>query len=619
MRQACAFRRASLRRPLSILTRPLVCSSSLPSIRTTNFPSWTESSPSATIIASWSTKTHSRDLHQSHGSSHEPTIYALSTAPGRAAIAVVRISGPACAHIYRSLCPSTTYPRPRHAALRTLYDPTRPPSPSTVLDTALILHFPAPNTVTGEDLLELHVHGGPAIVRAVLAAIPQCATQDGAKHHIRYAEAGEFTRRAFLNDRMDLTQIEALGDTLTATTEQQRRLSVRGTRSGLAQRYEDWTRQLLYARGELEALIDFSEDQHFEESPAQLAESVAAQVTRLKAQIDTHAANAVRGELLRNGISIVLLGEPNAGKSSLLNRVVGREAAIVSQEAGTTRDVVETGVDVGGFFVRVGDTAGLRKDDNPLKGADIAPRSSVGSIEQEGIRRAKALALDSDVVVCVFSIESDAQGSAHLSLSPEVVATAQQCLERGIQVVAVVNKADKLSSSAEAAKETHISTIQSTLGIPRDRIRFISCKEASAPASSPPQAADPGAIQSFLHSLIAVFESMTEPLIPADASSSSTSAVDTSIWQESLGASERQRVLLSKCAEHLGDFLGAVEAATATGDADAADADGELDIVVAAETLREAAGCLGRITGRGEAGDVEEVLGVVFEKFCVGK
>ncbi|KAK8249280.1 small GTP-binding protein [Phyllosticta capitalensis] len=626
MRQACAFRRASLRRPLSILTRPLVCSSSLSSIRTTKFPSWTESSPSATIIASWSTKTHSSGLHQNHGSSHEPTIYALSTAPGRAAIAVIRISGPACAHIYRSLCPSTTFPRPRHAALRTLYDPTRPPSPSTVLDTALILHFPAPNTVTGEDLLELHVHGGPAIVRAVLAAIPQCATQDGAKHHIRYAEAGEFTRRAFLNDRMDLTQIEALGDTLTATTEQQRRLSVRGTRSGLAQRYEDWTRQLLYARGELEALIDFSEDQHFDESPAQLAESVAAQARRLKAQIDTHAANAVRGELLRNGISIVLLGEPNAGKSSLLNRLVGREAAIVSQEAGTTRDVVETGVDVGGFFVRVGDTAGLRKDDTSPRGADTAPRSSVGTIEQEGIRRAKALALDSDVVVCVFSIESDAQGAPHLSLSPEVVATAQQCLDRGIQVVAVVNKADKLSSSAKAAKETHISTIQSTLGMPRDRIRFISCKDASAPSSSPPQAADPGAIQSFLHSLIAVFESMTEPLIPAEASSasagSSTSAVDTSIWQESLGANERQRVLLSKCAEHLGDFLCAVEAATAPGDADAADAHGELDIVVAAETLREAAACLGRITGRGEvvgAGDVEEVLGVVFEKFCVGK
>ncbi|KAK8151951.1 P-loop containing nucleoside triphosphate hydrolase protein [Phyllosticta citribraziliensis] len=453
---------------------------------------------------------------------------------------------------------------------------------------------------------------------------------NGVKHHIRYAEAGEFTRRAFLNDRMDLTQIEALGDTLTATTEQQRRLSVRGTRSGLAQRYEEWTRQLLYARGELEALIDFSEDQHFDESPAQLASSVAAQVKLLKTQIDTHAANAVRGELLRNGIGIVLLGEPNAGKSSLLNRVVGREAAIVSQEAGTTRDVVETGVDMGGFFVRVGDTAGLRKSDTPESSPKAAAESSaVGAIEQEGIRRAKALALDSDVVVCVFSIESDPHGFPRLSLSPEVVAAAQQCVERGIQVVAVVNKADKLAATpdVEAAKQAHISAIQSALALPADRIRFISCKEASTP-SSPPSTQiqdpdpDPGHIQALLQSLIAVFESMTEPLIPSlpspspdpsspsDPSTSTTPCVDASVWQESLGASERQRVLLSACSAHLGDFLRDVESGSVHGE-------GDLDIVVAAETLREAAGCLGRITGRGEvvgAGDVEEVLGVVFEK-----
>ncbi|KAK8160395.1 GTP-binding protein TrmE N-terminus-domain-containing protein [Phyllosticta citrichinensis] len=564
----------------------------------------------------------------------------------------MRISGPACAHVYRSLCPGTTFPKPRHASLRTLYDPTCPPSPSSILDSALVIYFPAPNTVTGEDLLELHVHGGPAIVRAVLAAIPQCPTENGVKHHIRYAEAGEFTRRAFLNDRMDLTQIEALGDTLTATTEQQRRLSVRGTRSGLARRYEEWTRQLLYARGELEALIDFSEDQHFDESPAQLASSVAAQVKVLKTQIDIHAANAVRGELLRNGIGIVLLGEPNAGKSSLLNRVVGREAAIVSQEAGTTRDVVETGVDMGGFFVRVGDTAGLRKGDTPESSAKAAAKSpAVGAIEQEGIRRAKALALDSDVVVCVFSIESDPHGSPRLSLSPEVVATAQQCVDRGIQVVAVVNKADKLAATpdVEAAKQTHISTIQSALALPADRIRFISCKEASTPPSSPPSTQiqhpepdpepDPGHIQALLQSLIAVFESMTEPLIPSLPSSSPapsspshpspntpTPAVDASVWQESLGASERQRVLLSACSAHLGDFLRDVEAGGGGVDAGVGSSNGsgggDLDIVVAAETLREAAGCLGRITGRGEvvgAGDVEEVLGVVFEKFCVGK
>lgn len=213
----------------------------------------------------------------------------------------------------------------------------------------MVLYFPAPKTVTGEDLLELHVHGGTAIVRAVLAAIPRIPGT-GPSQSIRYAEPGEFTRRAFANDRLDLTQVEALGDSLAASTEQQRRLSVRGTTNSLATRYENWRKLLLEARGELEALIDFSEDQHFDESIGELLGSVAAQVVSLRAALLAHQENAVRGELLRSGISLALLGAPNAGKSSLLNAVVGREAAIVSREAGTTRDVVEVGIDLGGFF-----------------------------------------------------------------------------------------------------------------------------------------------------------------------------------------------------------------------------------------------------------------------------
>ena len=200
-------------------------------------------------------------------------------------------------------------------------------------------------------------------MRAVLAAIHQCAVSTegsvvSAVHSIRYAEPGEFTRRAFANNRMDLPQIESLGETLSASTEQQRQISVRGTTSSLAVRYEQWRMLLLAARGELEALIDFSEDQHFDESPAQLCASVAAQVQALRGQMEAHVANAVRGELLRNGISMALLGAPNAGKSSLLNRIVGRDAAIVSQEAGTTRDIVEVNVDLGGWLVRIGDMAG---------------------------------------------------------------------------------------------------------------------------------------------------------------------------------------------------------------------------------------------------------------------
>ncbi|KAF1844933.1 tRNA modification GTPase mss1 mitochondrial precursor [Cucurbitaria berberidis CBS 394.84] len=521
----------------------------------------------------------------------EPTIYALSTASGKAAIAVIRASGSACTKIYQGLCPSTVSPKPRYAALRKLYRPHLPPSPATLLDSgALVLYFPAPNTVTGEDVLELHVHGGPAIVRAVLAAIPECARAPEASHiataSIRYAEPGEFTRRAFANNRMDLPQIESLGETLSASTEQQRKLSVRGTTSSLAVRYEHWRMLLLQARGELEALIDFSEDQHFDESPAVLCASVAHQVRSLRVQMEAHVTNAVRGELLRNGISVALLGAPNAGKSSLLNRIVGREAAIVSQEAGTTRDIVEVGVDLGGWLVKIGDMAGLRRAG--LVGADV-----VGTVEQEGIKRAKHRALESDVLIVVQDATTE--------MDPEVMDTAKQCVDLGINVIVAVNKIDQLEA-INSAQEAWKAKLQSALGISPDRVCYISCKEASSP--------DAGNLPSFLNTLLDTFKDMTSALVP-------DSEPDPSIWQESLGATERQRVLLTECLGHLETFL-TTAAPQATNSlpgvhvlGDEAD---EVDIVVAAESLRSAAEALARITGKGESGDVEEVLGVVFEK-----
>lgn len=501
--------------------------------------------------------------------------------------------------IYEGLCPSTTFPNPRYATLRKLYSPHVPPSPDTLLDSgALVLYFPAPHTVTGEDVLELHVHGGYAIVRAVLAAIPQCVipTKAGSPdscHRVRYAEPGEFTRRAFANNRMDLPQIESLGETLSASTEQQRKLSVRGTTSSLATRYEHWRTLLLQARGELEALIDFSEDQHFDESPATLCASVARQVSGLRAQIEAHVANAMRGELLRNGISVALLGAPNAGKSSLLNRIVGRDAAIVSQEAGTTRDVVEVGVDLGGFLVKIGDMAGLRK-------AGLIGENPVGAVEQEGIKRAKKRALDSDVVIVVQDATTE--------MDPEVADTAKQCVELGINVVVAINKIDQLEE-VEGLRNLWLSKLESMLSIPAERVTFISCKDMTSPSE------DPGHVQSFLITLLKTFEDMTAALVPDSMPGLSP---DLSIWQESLGATERQRILLSECVGHLETFLATVvpfsigSAPSVT--RDMTDDDGEVDIVVAAESLRSAAEALARITGRGESGDVEEVLGVVFEK-----
>lgn len=543
----------------------------------------------------------------------QPTIYALSTAPGRAAIAVIRISGPACLDVYRALCPGQKSPKARYATVRTLYEANEVPSPQSTLDSsALVLYFPAPRTATGEDVLELHVHGGPAVVKAVLGAIPR-ARITSTMPSIRYAEPGEFTRRAFMNNRLDLTQVEALGDTLAATTEQQRRLSVRGTTGRLAQRYEDWRQQLLYARGELEALIDFSEDQHFDESPAELCASVATQVRSLVRLLQIHSRNAVRGELLRSGISISLLGAPNAGKSSLLNLIVGREAAIVSQEAGTTRDVVEVGLDIGGYFCRLSDTAGLRKaKEAALQGAQS--QAVIGQIEREGIRRAKERAKESDVVVVVLSFEKHGM-QTELHLDREVLDTVTKLSRSEGNIIVVVNKAD--TANKGMLQEAFHEIAAALPDIARHKIHMISCKEAGAAASDTIHSeTDPGGIQAFLRGLIQHFGELTSALSP----DTTDSVAHPSMWQESLGATERHRVLLEMCIGYLQSFLAEVELPGHEADQNSpGERADEADIVVAAEHLRSAADCLSKITGRGEAGDVEEVLGVVFEKFCVGK
>lgn len=448
------------------------------------------------------------------------------------------------------------------------------------------------------------------MVKAVLGAISKVASS--AKLHpqeIRYAEPGEFTRRAFYNNRLDMTQIEALGDTLSAETEQQRRLAVRGTTSTLADQYEIWREQLLQARGVLEALIDFSEDQHFGESPATIMKPIIEEVRLLRTQLQASIYNASRGELLRSGINIALVGAPNAGKSSLLNRIVGREAAIVSGEEGTTRDVVDVGVDIGGFFCRFGDLAGLRKVPETLGTPQI------GEIEREGMRRAKERAFRADVVIIVLSVEpshADERNNSHdVFVNPEVEETLRQCDPEKQKFICVINKAERLECGtknpgicSEIARHPAFAALNPTSRqLP---VYAISCKEAQDghKASGP----DPGRIQSFLRGLTENFKLMTAAVLPDNQSASG----DSSMWAESLGASERQRILLQQCLEHLETFL--TDVRSCHDSPEAAVDEEDVDVVLAAESLRAAANCLAKITGRGEAGDVEEVLGVVFEK-----
>ena len=467
--------------------------------------------------------------------------------------------------------------------------------------------------MTGEDVLEFHIHGGNAVVKAVLGAIPRAISSTKLSPHvIRYAEPGEFTRRAFYNSRLDLTHIEALGDTLSAETEQQRRLAIRGTTSTLADQYESWREQLLYARGVLEALIDFSEDQHFEDSPAEMLKPVTEQVQVLKTQLQASIQNASRGELLRNGINIALVGAPNAGKSSLLNRIVGREAAIVSREEGTTRDIVDVGVDVGGFFCRFGDLAGLRMNRNN------SSTPQIGEVEREGMKRAKKRALRADVVIIVLSVEPDHADDKNnpypISINSEVERTLRQCNPATQKIICVVNKADLLERGtenhaicSEIAQHPAFETWRFTSRLP---VYAISCKDAEGhdPLTG---ASDPGGIQALLQGLTEKVKSMTAAVLPDDHKASGG---DPSMWAESLGASERQRTLLQQCLGHLVTFLvdvrGRLDSLNATLDEE----EEGVDVVLAAESLRAAADCLAKITGRGEAGDVEEVLGVVFEK-----
>ncbi len=288
------------------------------------------------------------------------TIFALATAPGRAAVAVVRLSGPAAGEALDRLTAGRR-PAPRQAAVRRLKDVG-----GAELDQALVLWMPGPGSYTGEDCVELHLHGG----RAVVGALGEALSDIG----LRPAEAGEFTRRAFEHGKLDLTQAEAIADLVDAETEAQRRQALDQLEGALGRRYGAWRTTLVETLALLEAEIDFPDD----DLPGRLAARTGPVITGLIADIDRALAGADRGERVREGFRVAVVGAPNAGKSSLFNRLVRREAAIVTPVAGTTRDVIEASFQLEGYRVWLSDTAGLRVTGE--------------AIEAEGVRRARAAA-----------------------------------------------------------------------------------------------------------------------------------------------------------------------------------------------------------------------------------
>ena len=304
------------------------------------------------------------------------TIFALSSGHGRAGVAVVRVSGPQAADALRDLS-KRDLPVARLASLRHLSDGDGRP-----IDQALVLWFPAPGSFTGEDSAEFHVHGGRAVVDSVLAALAQV-------EGCRPAEPGEFTRRAVENGKLDLTEAEALADLINAETEAQRSQAIRQYGGALLELYEGWRTRLIRAAAWAEAAIDFVE----EDIPPEVLERSRTQVSEIADEIAVHLNDARRGEILREGFYLTVIGPPNSGKSSFINALTSRDVAIVSDLPGTTRDVLEVHLDLGGYPVIVADTAGLRE--------------AADSIETEGIRRAKARAKDADAVLVLLDVSID--------------------------------------------------------------------------------------------------------------------------------------------------------------------------------------------------------------------
>lgn len=330
------------------------------------------------------------------------TIFAPATPPGRGGVAVIRISGPAAAGALRALA-GDRLPSPRVATLTAL----REPGGGAPIDRGLVLWFPGPGSFTGEDVVELHVHGGRTVtgnLLEVLAELPD----------LRPAEPGEFTRRAFENDKLDLTEAEAIADLVDAETRAQQRQALRQLSGSLGRLYGGWASRLTNALAHLEADLDFPD----EDLPDGVAAAVAPELRAVRDAITVHLDDGRRGERLRDGLEIAILGPPNAGKSSLLNALATRDVAIVSDLAGTTRDVIEVHLDLNGYPVTLADTAGLRVASD--------------AVEVEGVRRARQRAEQADLRLILF----DACGWP--SPGPEVEAF----LDEPESVLLVGNKID---------------------------------------------------------------------------------------------------------------------------------------------------------------------------------
>ena len=480
-----------------------------------------------------------------HALSNTP-IVAIATPPGRGAVGIVRVSGKSIAPLVRALCGRDL--KPREATYLPFVDAAGEP-----IDHGLALYFPAPHSFTGEDVLELQAHGGPVVMQLLLArcleagAETDVATQNPRLAGLRVAQPGEFTQRAFLNDKMDLAQAEAVADLIDASTEAAARGATRSLSGEFSKEIHSLRDALIHLRMLVEATLDFPE----EEIDFLQKADAAGQLTRLQATLARVMQRAGQGALLREGIKVVIAGQPNAGKSSLLNALAGAELAIVTAIAGTTRDKVQQTIQIDGVPLHIIDTAGLRHSED--------------EVEKIGIERAWAEIENADAVLFLHDLvrwNDDAESASYQAADAAIAAQLASLLPKRVPVIQVWNKVDAVQpQQAARAIETDAEVVNIT----------VSAKNGQG------------------------LETLRRTLLQVAG------------WQPAAEgvyiARERHVQALRQVSTHLDMADSQLKAKSQA-----------LDLL--AEELRLAQGALGDITGEFTSDDL---LGVIFSKFCIGK
>ncbi|KXJ70807.1 hypothetical protein RP20_CCG022441 [Aedes albopictus] len=476
-------------------------------------------------------------------SSGKATIFGLSSGSGKCGVAVLRVSGEGCRDVMKAKTQSVTLPEPRKAVLRRIFHSKT----AEMIDKGLVLWFPGPNSFTGEDSVEFHVHGGVAVISAMYDSL-------GSFDGVRLAEPGEFTKRAFYAGKMDLTEVEGLADLIEAETEAQRKQAMLQANGELSKVYNQLRTRLLKCIASIEAYIDFAEDQDVDDD---VFESVRSDVASIIVDVKAHLNDDRRGERLRSGVRTVIIGAPNVGKSSFVNLLSNRKVSIVTNVAGTTRDIIESHHDIGGYPVILADTAGLRKETSDI-------------IEHEGIARAKDYLTEADLVVLVIDASnlqkylksSNMRFDGYLDHYVTSLGFKGNTI-RDSNCMIIINKVDLLTSESREA----LNRVES--------LSFLSCQTGEG-------------LQSVLTKLTENLEHLC----------GNPSRESPNISQQ------RYRHHLKACVQYLEKYYAYLSHGP------------NPDLAIATQYLRNAVRCIGMITGNV---DTEEILDVIFRSFCIGK